>query len=151
MKKHRRSNRPLSMPGGYNKPPILFENMLLNVLEKSKRLGRQAVPLACRAMERVEIPHRFGTPAELDLQARSLRLSNATTHGTVASVEHRFLAATEIDDMAVKGERWRRTRPIVSVASAFKIFPATLLSALHRCLVELRSIKSILLERATKI
>ena len=113
------------------------ENISRDILEESERLRRQTVPVPCPAVQRVKSLNRVKAAAEFHVQSRALPFSDTAANGAIKALEQRLLSACEIDNMTIKGERWRSARPLRVAVPALEITPTPPPPMLQRQFVEL--------------
>ena len=81
---------------------MVCKHMPDDVLEKTKRLRREAVPSASKAMQGIVPQHGFQIGPELDSQFRHLRFSDASSSGTFQLLEQALAPMLEMDDVPIK-------------------------------------------------
>ena len=137
-KKNTRRQRLFLRPRGCNKSLARVKDMALDVAEKPERLRRQPMTAARPAMQRVKNLHRLRTAAEFDPQAGGFCFADAASDSTVKTVEKILAPAGQVDEVAMKAQRWGSADPALAGASTFEVFPMPLAAQIHRRAIECR-------------
>jgi hypothetical protein len=122
--------RPL-VPGQHDKPSIMRQDVLVDVLEEPKRLRRKPVFLSRLALQAIEYPYgsqilRYfhGDPALVSFPDRA-------TYCAIDVRKQDVLVIDESESMAVVTGRGRCAGPQRLPATAFHVFPVPCLGVAH--------------------